>query len=155
MKTIETILEHIISKPEFKPLQKHICYRNFTKILTPRIRKGIEFIYLRDDTLFIAISHPAHKFHIDSNIDSLKSILKQFVKYQNQCSWMEVTQIKTFITKLMIKEKRVRKQSDPKYTEPSRASFNIFTEDDEIRRGFEEIRKSIIKTKNLQSKGIF
>jgi len=155
MKTTETIIEHIISKPEFKSLRKHYCYRNFIKILTPRLQKGIEFIYTRDKILFIAISHPAHKFHIDSNIEHIKSLLKGFQKYESRCSWLEVTQIKTFITKAYTIKEEEKIQSDPKYSELSDATFSISVEDNDIAQMLEKIKQSIIKTKNLQSKGIF
>ncbi|HIC78052.1 MAG TPA: hypothetical protein EYP02_02605, partial [Sulfurovum sp.] len=72
MKKAHTIISHISNLPEFKLLKKHYCYQKFISLLNPRFKKAIAFVYIRDETLFVALSHPGFKMELNYNKDLLK-----------------------------------------------------------------------------------
>ncbi|MCH9739544.1 MAG: hypothetical protein K0U38_01700, partial [Epsilonproteobacteria bacterium] len=73
MKRANAILKHIHHLPEFKSLQSHYCYQKFISLLNPRYQKAIAFVYVRQNTLFIALSHPGFKMELHYNKDLLKN----------------------------------------------------------------------------------
>jgi endonuclease IV len=146
MKKASTILSHIQSLPEFKLLKSHYCYQKFISLLNPRFKKAIAFVYVRDDTLFVALSHPGFKMELNYNKDLLKSLLTMLAKSDEKCKDMKASKVILFNSKHLsiIKEETIE-STVPYYRELALGEFTIESEDEELQEAFNKIKKSIEK----------
>ena len=146
MKKAHTIISHISNLPEFKLLKKHYCYQKFISLLNPRFKKAIAFVYIRDETLFVALSHPGFKMELNYNKDLLKSLLTMLAKNDERCKKMKADKIVLFNSKLVsiLKEKPIE-STVPYYQEMAMGEFTIESEDIELKEAFNKIRSSIEK----------
>ena len=146
MKNANTILSHIRSLPQFKLLKKQYCYQKFIASLAPRFKKAIAFVYVRDKTLFIALSHPGFKAELHYNKDSLKDVLNMLAYLDKKCQTLKASKVVLFNSKhLSIIKKEKIKSMVPYYKEHSLGTFKIESEDKEMIEAFENIRSSIEK----------
>ena len=144
MKQAHTILSHIQNLPQFKLLKSHYCYQKFISLLNPRFQKAIAFVYVRDETLFVALSHPGFKMELNYNKDLLKDILSMLAKQDKKCKNMSASKIILFNSKNHIfSQKKPQYNSVPYYKEMAEGEFNIQSEDIELQKAFENIRQSI------------
>ncbi len=144
MKQAHTILSHIQNLPQFKLLKNHYCYQKFLSLLNPRFQKAIAFIYVKDETLFIALSHPGFKMEMNYNKDLLKNLLSMLVKRDKKCQNMNATKVILFNSKNhKFSQKKSQYNSIPYYQEMALGEFTIYTKDEELQKAFESIRQSI------------
>ena len=127
MKNAHTILSHIINLPEFKLLKKHYCYQKFLSLLAPRFQKAIAFVYLREDTLFVALSHPGFKMELNYNKDMFKSLFRILAKNDIKCKDFDIEEVIIFNSNRVsiIKEDNKIESSVPYYKERSSGEFDI------------------------------
>jgi len=146
MKQAHTIISHISNLPQFKLLKKHYCYQKFLSLLNPRFKKAIAFVYLKEDTLFVALSHPGFKMELNYNKDLLKSLLTILAKGDEKCKQMRASNVILFNSKhiSIIKEKKIV-STVPYYQEMAHGEFVVKSEDKELLEAFKKIRTSIIK----------
>ncbi len=146
MKKASTILSHIRNLPEFKLLKSHYCYQKFISLLNPRFKKAIAFVYVRDDTLFVALSHPGFKMELNYNKDLLKSLLSMLAKSDEKCKEMKASKVVLFNSKHLsiIKEESIE-STVPHYKEMALGEFTIESEDKELQEAFNKIKESIGK----------
>jgi hypothetical protein len=144
MKKANSILSHILHLPQFKTLKSHYCYQKFVSLLTPRFQKAIAFVYVRQETLFVALSHPGFKMELNYNKDLLKNLLTMLAKQDEKCKSIKVSKVVLFNSKhnSIIKEKNIE-DTVPYYNEMALGEFTIESEDRELREAFEKIRESI------------
>jgi hypothetical protein len=144
MKQANTILSHIQSLPQFKLLKSHYCYQKFISLLSPKFKKAIAFIYVRDDTLFVALSHPGFKMELNYNRDLLKSLLSMLAQQDEKCQNMSASKVILFNSKNHIfSQNKPQYNSVPYYKEIALGEFSIESEDKELLQAFENIRQSI------------
>lgn len=146
MKHANTILSHIKSLPQFRLLKKQYCYQKFIASLAPRFQKAIAFVYVRDNTLFIALSHPGFKAELHYNKDSLKDVLNLLTQIDNKCQALKASNVILFNSKHLsiLKEKKIE-TTVTYYKEHALGTFKIKSEDKEIIEAFEKIKTSIEK----------
>ena len=146
MKNASTILSHIRNLPEFKLLKSHYCYQKFISLLNPRFKKAIAFVYIKDETLFVSLSHPGFKMELNYNKDLLKSLLSMLAKSDDKCKDMKASKVILFNSKhiSIIKDEAIE-STIPYYTEMALGEFTIETEDKELQEAFKKIKKSIKK----------
>jgi len=144
MKRANTILSHIQNLPEFRLLRSHYCYQKFISLLNPRFQKAIAFVYVRDNTLFIALSHPGFKMELNYNKDLLKNLLSILVKQDEKCQNLKASKVVLFNSKHMsiIKEEKLE-ETVPHYREMALGDFTIESEDTELLNAFNKIKESI------------
>ncbi|NEW59917.1 hypothetical protein GSY74_01360 [Sulfurovum sp. bin170] len=144
MKKANSILSHILHLPQFKTLKSHYCYQKFISLLNPRFQKAIAFVYVRQDTLFVALSHPGFKMELNYNKDLLKNLLTMLAKHDEKCKSLKVSKVVLFNSKhnSIIREKKIE-DTVPHYEEMAWGEFTIESEDKELREAFEKIRESI------------
>jgi hypothetical protein len=144
MKNAHTILSHIINLPEFKLLKKHYCYQKFLSLLAPRFQKAIAFVYLREDTLFVALSHPGFKMELNYNKDLLRTLLSILAKSDEKCQQMSASKVILFNSKhiSILKEKKII-STVPYYQEMAHGDFTVESEDKELLEAFSKIKNSI------------
>ena len=147
MKNASSILSHISYQPQFKSIRKHICYRKFIKLLQPKFQKAIAFVYVKNSTLFVALSHPGYKMELNYNRDLLKSILNMISDNDKECKDMRVGSVVVFNSKYHKLTSKEDIKTDPKYTELSTAEFTIESSDRDIIDRFEAIKKQILNNR--------
>ncbi|CAA6811340.1 MAG: Unknown protein [uncultured Sulfurovum sp.] len=144
MKQAHTILSHIQSLPQFKLLKSHYCYQKFISLLSPKFQKAIAFVYIRDDTLFVALSHPGFKMELNYNKDLLKSLLSMLAKHDEKCQNMSASKVILFNSKHhKFIQHKPSTNSIPYYKEMAEGTFKVQSEDQELQKAFENIRQSI------------
>ena len=144
MKKVSTILSHISSLPQFKYLKQQVCYKKYISLLTQKYQKAIAFIYIKDDTLFIAVKHPGFKMELNYNRDLLKSVLTQLNTYDNSCEMMTASKVIIFHSKYHPVEKENKEISTvPYYNELASDTFNIQSDDEDLIQKFTKIKETI------------
>ena len=138
------ILSHISSQPQFRFLKQQVCYKKYLSLLGKKYQKAIAFLYIKDDTLFLAVTHPGFKMELNYNKDLLKSILTQLTTLDKSCEMMKAGKIVVFHSKYHPMETKADAVSTvPYYNELSTASFEINEEDKELKEKFEKIKAQI------------
>ncbi len=146
MKNSNTIISHIKSLPQFRLLKKQYCYQKFISSLAPKFQKAIAFIYIRENTLFIALSHPGYKMEINYNRDSFKNVLNMLSSIDIKCKTLKASKVVVFNSKYIsiIKNNKIEK-TVPYYREQSLGTFNIESEDRELIEAFRNIKELITR----------
>jgi len=140
------ILSHLSSQPQFKSLKKQECYKKFIRLLSAKWQKAVAFIYIKENTLFIAVTHPGFKMELNYNRDLLKSLLTQLSSLDNSCKMMQADKVVIFHSKYYAMPQEKSKSSTvPHYYERAQGAFET-PEDEKLKAVFERI-KSLISCK--------
>lgn len=146
MKQAHTILSHLQTLPQFKLLKSHYCYQKFISLLSPKFQKAIAFVYVKEETLFVALSHPGFKMELNYNKNLLKSLLSLLAQQDEKCQNLSATKVVLFNSKNhQFAKKESSYNSVPHYQEMALGEFTIQSEDKELLNAFETIRQSISK----------
>ena len=152
MKKASIILSHLSNQPQFKVLKQEGCYKKYISLLGTKWQKAIAFIYIKDSTLFVAVTHPGFKMELNYNRDLLKSILTQLSSIDSACKMMEADKVVVFHSKYRSIVKEVPEESTvPYYNELASSEFVIENQDEEIKKKFEQIKKQIRKQLQVQA----
>ncbi len=135
MKKINEILSHLKNNPEFRKINTSILITKFIDVLPLKLKKGIKFGYVKNQTLFFVLTHPVYKMEFEYNKALIKSLLKNF-KIAN------VEDIGFFVTNVIEKKER-KKKEEPMYIERSYGIFENKAKDEMIFKKFEKIREII------------
>ena len=153
MKNAETIIKFIVGKRQYGPLSAYGCYGRFMHSLSPSLKRAISFIFVKDNALFLALSHPGYKMELNYNKDVIKSLLRVFTQYNPKCEFMNVSKIIVFESKYSLTSKEsIDKSMEtiPRYTELATGNFDINIENAELREYFEKIRDDILKNRGSE-----
>ncbi len=141
---MHTILSHLTNQPQFRFLKKQACYEKYIKLLGAKYQKAVAFIYIKNHTLFIAVTHPGFKMELNYNKDLLKSLLTQLRRYDQTCEMMQAEQIVIFHSRYHpLTPPKTEATTVPYYEEQSSAEFAILTEDSKLKEKFEKIQQQI------------
>lgn len=144
MKKASSILSHLSNKPQFKFLKQQDCYKKYIGLLTAKYQKAIAFIYIKDDTLFIAVTHPGFKMELNYNKDLLKSLLTQLSTHDKTCEMMTASKVAIFHSKYHpVKKEKENISTVPYYNELASTDFKIESNDEDIIKKFEDIKEQI------------
>lgn len=135
MKKINEILSHLKNNPEFSKINTSFLIKKFIEVLPLKLKKGVKFAYVKNQTLYFALTHPVYKMEFEYNKADIKSLLKTF-KIAN------VEDIGFFITNV-IEKKEEPKEPTPLYVERSYGIFENRAKDEYIFKKFEKIREII------------
>jgi len=149
MKKASSILSHLSSQPQFRFLKQQVCYKKYISLLGAKYQKAIAFIYIKDDTLFIAVKHPGFKMELNYNRDLLKSILTQLTSHDKACEMMVASKVVIFHSKYHPMEKETPTISTvPYYNELASTEFEILSDDEDLIEKFMNIKKTITCNKS-------
>ena len=137
MKKINEILSHLKNNPEFSKINTSFLIKKFIEVLPLKLKKGVKFAYVKNQTLYFVLTHPVYKMEFEYNKADIKSLLKIF-KIAN------VEDIGFFITNV-IEKKEDPKEPIPFYIERSYGIFENRSKNEYLFKKFEKIRE-IIKT---------
>ena len=135
MKKINEILSHLKNNPEFSKINTSFLIKKFIEVLPLKLRKGVKFAYVKNQTLYFVLTHPVYKMEFEYNKADIKSLLKNF-KIAN------VEDIGFFVTNV-IEKKESEKKEEPMYIERSYGIFENKAKDEMIFKKFEKIREII------------
>ncbi len=137
------ILSHLSSLPQFKVLKRQECYQKYINLLSPKWQKAIAFVYVKDETLFIAVTHPGFKMELHYNRDLLKSLLIQLNTHDNNCKMLLASKVVIFHSKYhAMPEEKISLSTVPHYHERSNGIFTT-PEDAALKESFERIKALI------------
>ena len=135
MKKINEILSHLKNNPEFRKINTSFLIKKFIEVLPLKLKKGVKFAYVKNQTLFFVLTHPVYKMEFEYNKADIKSLLKKF-KIAN------VEDIGFFVTNI-IEKKETKKTDEPLYKERSYGIFENKAKDEKLFKKFEKIRDII------------
>jgi hypothetical protein len=145
MKTASSIIQHIKLLPQFKLFDQYYCYNKYISLLQPRFQKAVAFTYIKQDTLYIALSHPGVKWELNSNQDLLKSLLSMLIKMDEKCKKLKASRIVLFNSKYNTVIKKSNEDTVPHYEERALGRFTIEVQDKELAKAFDKIKDIIIE----------
>ena len=138
------ILSHLSSQPQFKSLKRQECYQKYINLLSKKWQKAVAFVYVKDETLFIAVTHPGFKMELNYNRDLLKSLLTQLNTYDEACQTMVAKKVVVFHSKYhAMPEEKVSYTTVPHYHERSSGTFQLPV-DANLKETFERIQTLIL-----------
>lgn len=144
MKKASMILSHLSSQPQFKSLKRQECYQKYINLLSQKWQKAVAFVYIKDETLFIAVTHPGFKMELNYNRDLLKSLLTQLNTYDPACQAMSAKKVVIFHSKYhAMPEEKASITTVPHYHERSSGTFTLPT-DENLKESFERIQALIL-----------
>jgi hypothetical protein len=144
MKNASVILSHLVNQPHFKYLKQQSCYRKFISLLGSKWQKAIAFVYIRNETLFVAVTHPGFKMELHYNRDLLKSVLTQLASYDPACTMLHAKEVIIFQSKYYsLPKNKCDDETTPYYHETASSRFDILCEDSDLKKQFEKIKESI------------
>lgn len=135
MKKINEILSHLKNNPEFRKINTSFLIMKFIDVLPLKLKKGVKFAYIKNQTLYFVLTHPVYKMEFEYNKALIKSLLKNF-KIAN------VEEIAFFVTNV-IEKKEENKIEQNVYKERSYGIFENLAKDEKIFKKFENIREII------------
>lgn len=152
MKKANLILNHLRKNPLYGKLQKAQSYEKLLLFLPNGLRRGVSFMYNKNDTLFFVFEHEAflHEFknlqrdrENKYKLSFIKRKLNELIALDESCRCIDANQIEAFVKR----SPRVKKE-DPKETKPyyKERSFGIFENrlsDKKIHKKLESIREII------------
>jgi hypothetical protein len=143
MKKASSILSHLSSQPQFKSLKRQECYQKYINLLSKKWQKAVAFVYVKDETLFIAVTHPGFKMELNYNRDLLKSLLTQLNTYDEKCKMMLASKVVVFHSKYhAMPEKKASYISVPHYHERAQGVFEL-PEEAALKESFKRIKALI------------
>ncbi len=135
MKKINEILSHLKNNPEFRKINTSLLIMKFIDVLPLKLKKGVKFGYVKNQTLYFVLTHPVYKMEFEYNKADIKSLLKNF-KIAN------VEDIGFFVTNI-IEKKEEQEKPILFYKERSYGIFENKAKDEYIFKKFEKIREII------------
>ncbi|MFA6193151.1 MAG: hypothetical protein WC665_12470 [Sulfurimonas sp.] len=131
MKNASQIINSIQNKPQFSKLSKYKCIKRIESVFIPALQRMIKFAYIKNDTLFFVLSHPAGKQEFDNNIQSIKSALKFHMP--EECKDTLINDIKAFVTHTPIKKTVEAPIKVMRYQERATGEFSVDITDEKLR----------------------
>ncbi len=152
MKNSNSILSLITNMSQFSSLTQHSCYQKFMALLPPRFQQAIAFIYIKNETLFIALSHPGYKMELNYNKDLFKDLLETVQKYAPECKEYHAKEVVLFNSKFYTQDNDDKTETIPYYSELSSGDFDFEFDDDKIKEKFNRSKELIAKNLSLQKR---
>lgn len=144
MKKASIILSHLSDQPQFKFLKQQACYKKYISLLGVKYQKAIAFIYIKNDTLYVAVTHPGFKMELNYNRDLLKDVLTQLSNHDDECQMMHAQDVVIFHSKYRpVVQENTDLSTVPYYNELASSEFEIQSADEDIIEKFEQIKEQI------------
>ena len=145
MKNASQIISSIQNKPQFSKLSRFSCIKRIQSIFVPALQRMIKFAYIKNDTLYFVLNHPAGKQEFDNNIQNIKSALN--FHSPEECSETLIRDIKAFVTHTPKSISKIEPKKIQRYTERATGDFDINIKDEKLNSLIKSIQ-DIIKEKN-------
>jgi len=143
MKSSRQILSHLRSLPQFGSLAQHHCYQKFLGLLPPRFQQAVAFVYIKNRTLFIALSHPGYKMELNYNKELFKELLATLRQHLPECDALVAEEVVLFNARHHTDKAHTVQESIPYYSELSSGTFSVESDDPTIREKFAQTQRFI------------
>lgn len=105
-------------------------------------------MYVKQNTLYIAVTHPGFKMELNYNKDVLKDVLFQFTLMEKTCSMLQADKVVVFHSKYHKLPARAEDSSTiPHYYELAEGEFEVCSEDKKLQEKFDAIKNTIKKNR--------
>ena len=145
MKSSKNIISQLVSFGKFQNIKTVKNLEKIKSILPPNLQKSniINFMYIKNQILFIALNHQGFKMEMDMKLKVLKPMIKKM--HHMIADFPQIDDVKTFVTnKALVKEAEVE-EIDISYDEKSTGDFFVNTQNKELKKIFDEL-KEVIKS---------
>ena len=143
MKKSNEIIAHV-NKGSFRQNIKRVeCFKKILSLLPPKLSQAVLFMYIKNGVLFFAINHPGFKMEFNYNLNLIKELLKQLKKMDSNCKELDIADIKVFVSNREKEETKEHFNSDIYYTERATGDFDIKTDNENLQKIFQNIKKII------------
>ncbi|RBQ30916.1 hypothetical protein CRU92_09470 [Arcobacter sp. FW59] len=137
MKKINEILTHIQNTPSFDKINTFLEIKRFVNILPLKLKSGIKFAYLKNDTLVFVLIHQIYKVEFEYAKNDILALIKS-------SNFKNITKLSFFVSNSVERVKKVNEESVEKYDERAYGIFENRVKDEKLFKKFEDIR-AIIK----------
>ena len=124
-------------------LKQQECYRKYISLLGRHFQNAIAFVYVKNQTLFVAIKHPGFKMELHYNRDLLKSVLTQLATLEPKCHMLQAEKVVIFHSKYHPVVPKKTPSTVPYYEELAKSEFEVKTDNEALRAQFEKIKETI------------
>ncbi|RBQ29218.1 DUF721 domain-containing protein [Aliarcobacter vitoriensis] len=137
MKKINEILTHIQNTPSFDKINTFLEIKRFVNILPLKLKSGIKFAYLKNDTLVFVLIHQIYKVEFEYAKNDILALIKS-------SNFKNITKLSFFVSNSVERVKKGTEESVEKYDERAYGIFENRVKDEKLFKKFEDIR-AIIK----------
>lgn len=143
MKSVKEIITHMSNTPSFGKLKKFSETKEFISLLGRAKNSIINYTFCKDETIYIAVSHPAFKQELnsDSSINQIKNLLKKYCQINKDSTLSDVKNIQIIIKKPKEENKIIKIKKD--YSHLSRGEFKNLATSKKLHEIFEEIKEEL------------
>lgn len=141
MKDSQEIISHLYFSNSQK-LKQTRCLNVLKSLLPPRLSSAINYIYKKNQNLYIVIDQFGLKMEFNYKRDLIKSLLKAIHKESSLCEDLKDLEI---IISVSVKHRKKEEEQPAHYSYKERAhgDFENLAKDEEIRELIEKIRANI------------
>lgn len=154
MKTAHFLIEHLYQTPSLQKLRVHHLLMLLFERLFPSLAPKVFCFKLENQTLKIALRHPAHIKEFKYHENTIKKALKA-IKLEEYSFLQPIEKIVVFDSRFV--PSRINKESaarsDFRYCENAEGEFENLATDSEIAHLFEELREIICRNHRLAALG--
>ncbi len=142
MKNVKNILSHLF--PKKQKLIEHGCLNRLVSLLPSRLKEHILFSYLKGDTVYFVVDHPAIKMEFNYNQKVINDLLNMIAENLRECSFLKGKTFVCFVSNKRSKTPKEEGKSHLKnYKEPATGEFPVYCEDKELQEIFRRIKENI------------
>lgn len=143
MKKSSNIINHLKNQPLYAKLKTVKCFEKIKSLLPPRLQNAVLFMYIKNNILFFVLNHPGYKMEFNYNVNLIKGALKELKKRELACKDLEFKDIRSFVSNKMEDENVNLKEEKLIYKERAKGKFEIQTDNEKLKKIFEDIKKII------------
>lgn len=145
MKKPISIIRHLKSTPSFQKLNEQQYFNKLKDILPSSLKKGIKFIYKKDNILFFVLTHNLFLNEFNYNLKLINKLLKELEMIEGIS--LEIKSIKGFISKKKLPKNKKELNTEIFYKEVATGNFKNSVKDENLKKIFENIRENIYKNR--------
>ncbi len=120
-------------------------------LLPPRFQQAIAFVYIKNRTLFVALSHPGYKMELNYNKELFKALLATTREYAPECGEQWVDEVVFFNSTYHAPKEENPHNTIPYYSELSYGNFETEVENEALKQKFLRT-KALIEQHQAQRK---
>ncbi len=152
MKTVETILNRLTARTPLRPLRTQRCYRRFLSMLPPRFQKAIAFVYVRNGTLHLALSHPGYNMELQYQHTLFLDLLNALRSHQSECAHLQAERVVLFVSRYAAADDpTASEETVPHYLEAAAGDFEDRATSPALREQFERLREQIRRLRHAHA----
>jgi cell division GTPase FtsZ len=139
MKSVTNIISSLQGSSNFSKLDNLRYFNNIKESIPKKLSENIEFMYIKNRTLFFVFNHPAMKQEFEYKKVAIKKVID--ILQSSGKIMLDIDDIKSFVTNRVKEIDSIR--TEYRFDEISKGEFENRIKDENIAKILEEIRESI------------